>query len=89
MQAGLAKELDGPLRAMRASCRKFVDTLGIEADRTHLYRTDFGVAALHDFVFNQALGELRGVFGLHIAQLSVRYGIDIEEPLSGIVPAAD
>ncbi len=86
---GLADELVGPLRAMRAACRKFTGTLGVEVDRAHLYRTDFGVPALHDFVFNQALGELRGVFGLHVAQLSVRYGIDVEDALASIIPAPD
>ena len=74
---GLADELTGPLRAMRAACRKFLDTLGVDPNRAHLYPTDFGGQALHDFVFNQALGELRGVFGLHVAQLSARYGIDV------------
>jgi hypothetical protein len=36
--------------------------------------------------FNQALGELRGVFGVHVGELAVRYGIDVPEPLSSILP---
>jgi hypothetical protein len=86
---GIAAELAGPLRAMRGACRKFTDTLGVDPNRAHLYRTDFGVPSLHDFVFNQALGELRGVVGLHVAQLSVRYGVDVENDLASILPAAD
>lgn len=86
---GIADDLGGPLRAMRAACRKFADTLGVESDRAQLYRTDFGVPSIHDFVFNQALGELRGVFGVHLAQISVRYGIDVEDSLAAIIPARD
>jgi hypothetical protein len=36
--------------------------------------------------FNQALGELRGVFGVHVGELAVRYRIDVPEPLSSILP---
>lgn len=86
---GLADELTGPLRAMRAACRKFMDAIGVEAGRAHLYRTDYGTPSLHDIGFNQALGELRGVFGVHVAQLSVRYGIDVEDGLASIIPSTD
>jgi hypothetical protein len=40
-------------------------------------------------MFNQSLGELRSAVGLHVAFLSVRYGIDVEDQLAGILPAAD
>jgi hypothetical protein len=36
-----------------------------------------------------ALGELRQAVGFHVAQIAVKYGIDVEEPLSSIFPAAD
>jgi hypothetical protein len=39
--------------------------------------------------FNQALGAMRGVFGLHIAQIAVRYRIDVSDPLDQILPAMD
>jgi hypothetical protein len=38
-------------------------------------------------MFNDALGELRAVFGIHIAQLSAKFGIDIEDELAVILPA--
>lgn len=73
------------LLAMRASCRQF---LVITDDLRH------GPMGLHPFMpgtpgwmFNDALGELRAVFGVHIAQLSAKFGIDIEDDLAVILPA--
>lgn len=40
-------------------------------------------------VFLSALGELRGNFGVHLAFIAVKYGIDVEEQLAAIFPAAD
>jgi hypothetical protein len=36
-----------------------------------------------------ALGELRAIFGIHIAQLAVKYGIDVEYELASILPIED
>jgi hypothetical protein len=49
------------LSAMRAACRKFLDTVGADADLVR-----FGGQAGHwaSWRFNGAVGELRGVFGL-------------------------
>ena len=63
------------VRAMRAACRKFMN----EAGDTRLPRFDFLAA----------LGELRAVFGIHIAQLAVKYGIDVENELATILPIED
>lgn len=41
------------------------------------------------WVFNGALGELRGVFGVHLARLAVAYGIDVEDDLGSILPGED
>jgi hypothetical protein len=38
-------------------------------------------------MFYDALGELRAVFGVHVAQLSAKFGIDIEDDLATILPA--
>ena len=75
--------LAGNLRAMRAACRKFLDT--VRADERILR---FGADHSHfaSWHFNGAVGELRGVFGIHIAQIAAQYGIDVEEPLSTILP---
>jgi hypothetical protein len=42
-----------------------------------------------DLYLNQAIGELRGVIGIHVAQLAVRYGLDIEDDLASILPTPD
>lgn len=67
------------LRAMRAACRKFMD----EAERLKRGRySHFGGL----FV---ALGEMRAIFGVHIAQLSVKYGVNIDGKLTTILPGED
>lgn len=65
------------LRAMRAACRKFMDETEHRRDRL-----DFGDTFA-------ALGEMRAIFGIHIAQLCVKYGIDLEGGLSAILPVED
>jgi len=39
--------------------------------------------------FLAALGELRGVFGIHVAILATKFDIPIEEDLRSILPLAD
>jgi hypothetical protein len=68
------------LRAMRAACRKFMDEVE-QANRRHRFG-HFGD------IFT-ALGELRAIFGVHIAQLCVKYGVDVEGDLSIILPIED
>ncbi len=70
------------LRAMRASCRRFLRSTDVLADRGPFYGS-------HEWVFNQALGELRGTFGVHIAMLSSKFGIDVEDDLATILPEAE
>jgi hypothetical protein len=60
------------LRGMREACRKFMN--------------DVGNSRYPDWIFFTHLGELRAVFGIHIAQLAVKYGINIEEELASIIP---
>ena len=70
------ENLTGPLRAMRAACRKYLGE-----SRPHSKKNQF-------FDVNErALGELRGVFGLHLARLCAAYGIDVERELATIFPA--
>jgi len=66
------------LRAMRAACRKFLDQTEMMKDGRGPY---FNIFA--------ALGEMRGVFGIHIAQLCVKYGVDVEDELAAIFPVED
>jgi hypothetical protein len=75
-------QLVEPLRAMRAACRKYLDETDPRSRRIH---NPYG----GDLLFASALGELRGVFGLHLARLCVAYGIDVEDELASIFPVAD
>jgi hypothetical protein len=73
------------LRAMRASCREFLDRVATLDGGPGAFRRPF--YGSQEWMFNQALGELRGVFGVHVAQLSAKFGIDIEDDLAVILPA--
>lgn len=72
------------IRALRAAARKFLDALGPQ-----LSELEYGVLrnGTAGWVFNQALGELRGVFGIHAALLAERYGIEVEPDLASIMPS--
>jgi hypothetical protein len=73
------------LRAMRAACRHFLSTS--DGLRDGPARLQPWMAGTPGWMFNDALGELRAVFGIHIAQLSAKFGIDIEDELAVILPA--
>jgi hypothetical protein len=73
-------ELMGSLKAMRIVCRKFLDVIGV---RDEIVR--FGNSRGH-WQFNGAIGELRGVFGIHIAKIAGMYGLDVENDLASIFP---
>ena len=61
---------------MRKACQRYLDQIGPPHGGSHM-----------DFV--AALGELRGVFGFHLAALCTAYGIEVEAELKAIFPAAD
>ncbi|MFH1891097.1 MAG: DUF6650 family protein [Candidatus Zixiibacteriota bacterium] len=71
------------LRAMRAACRKFMTTVGRRSDII-----SFGAHGGHwaSWEFNSALGELRGVFGVHVARIAASHGLDVEGELASILP---
>jgi hypothetical protein len=77
-------DLAQSMRAMRASCRKFLDIADGDVVR-------FGGRSGHwaSWKFNGALGELRGLFGLHLTRIAVQYGVEIEDDLATILPAED
>lgn len=79
-QLGDNPDISPHLRAMRAACRKHMNKAGNQT-RSIFHFIDFEVFA--------ALGELRAVFGVHVAQLAVKYGIDIEDELASILPIED
>lgn len=78
-------ELGQSLRALRSSCRKFLNT--VQADEGRIIR--FGSSQGHyaSWVFISAIGEMRGVFGVHLAKLAAAYGLDVEDDLAKIFPA--
>ena len=79
-------ELTKSLRAMRAACRKFLDRSGYN-EGPFLIRLGDHMGRSWDFI--TAVGELRGVFGIHLAKIAVAYGIDVEEDLASIIPELD
>ncbi|MDR1200399.1 MAG: hypothetical protein LBL58_02050 [Tannerellaceae bacterium] len=72
------------IKAMRISCRKFLDRFSSKDERfldEARYNGNYS-----NWVFGSALGEMRGTFGNMIAQISAAYGIDIEDDLATIIP---
>ncbi len=84
---GDASELAASLRALRAACRKFLDV--VQNDDGRIVRHGFSQGHWASWVFNGALGELRGVFGVHVAILATKYGINVEKELAAILPGED
>jgi len=84
-QLDAESQLGSSLRAMRSACRKFLDQVQAEEpDRiVHFVRHRGHSASWH---FMSALGELRGVFGLHVAKVAIAYGLAVEEELASILP---
>jgi len=78
-------EIAKRLRAMRAACRKFLGTVEAEGGQIIKFGASYGHYA--SWVFNGAVGELRGVFGIHIATLAASHGLDVEGELASILPA--
>ena len=73
------------LRAMRASCRQFLDVVNALREGPGGLPYPFMVGT-PGWMFNDALGELRAVFGIHVAQLSAKFGVDVEDDLAAILP---
>jgi hypothetical protein len=64
------------------AANEFEVVLAYRHDRRGGYGT-----ALNDWMLDQAIGELRGVFGIHVALIAARYGIEVEEDVATILPA--
>ncbi len=64
------------LTAMRAACRKFLDDIQKPKGRRHWMG--------HHIINN--LGELRALFGIHVARLACAYDLEVEKELSSILP---
>ncbi|MGH2719710.1 MAG: DUF6650 family protein [Actinomycetota bacterium] len=80
----------GHLQAMRAACRRFVDAVQeAGGEEFEFLRGSWGTRGTPAWLFNTALGELRYAVGLHVAQLAVKYGVDVEDDLASILPAVE
>ena len=76
--------LTEPIRAMRAACRKFLNDMG------HPGKLGQTIAPYRpQDVMYVALGELRAIFGLHLARLCAAYGVDVEPELAWVLPEPD
>lgn len=81
-------ELAISLRAMRGACRKFLNRVSNDKNG-EIIRYGNHLNHWASWVFNDALGQMRGVFGIHIAKIASNYGLDIEDELAVIVPGKD
>jgi hypothetical protein len=64
------------LTAMRAACRKFLDKVQRPSRKRYWLGPDF----------IDALGELRALFGIHVARLACAYDLEVEKDLASILP---
>jgi hypothetical protein len=72
------------LMALRSACRTFLDRLGPRAPEIIRFAAHVGHFA--SWTFGSALGQLRGEFGIHLAQIAAEYGLDVEDDLASIFP---
>jgi hypothetical protein len=82
-----ASEFAASLRAMRVACRKFLDRVGVDGREVALYANHRGHWA--SWTFYGALGEMRGTFGVHLAQIATHFKLDVEDKLAVILPEKD
>ena len=73
------------LKAMRAACRQFLDTL--QDNQLNVELSAYPYPAKH-WEFIDALKCLRDDFGYYVAYLSAIYRIDVESDLAQIMPVA-
>ncbi len=80
-------DLSAQLGALRAACRKFLDSLRRpDGQPLHLPHGMFH-GGFEEWVFVTALGELRGVAGVLVAEIAAKYHLDVEDGLASILPA--
>lgn len=73
------------LRAMRAACRKFLDTAGDGVGRVIIQDSFHG--GPRSWAFFSALGELRSTIGLNLGLMLAAYKLTVEPELARILPA--
>jgi hypothetical protein len=73
------------LRAIRAACRKFLDTLEQRKLDRIILSYDFEREP-ENYLFYSALGELRSAIGFRLGMIAVMYGLSVEDDLAKILP---
>jgi hypothetical protein len=73
------------IRALGAACRKFLDRAGGYDDAGYAAVRSHGHYLSWEFL--DALGQLRGVFGVHIAMIAARYDLKVLGDLRAVLPA--
>src|SRR3990167_5157710 len=68
-------QLAKSISAMRSACRKFMTT--VKADEKNIMASGWDRGHYASWVFIGALGELRGVVGVHVAIISAAFGLDV------------
>ena len=71
---------------MRTACRKFLDTLHYPDGRPIPVHHGMFHGGYPEWVFTTALGELRGVIGVLVAELAAKYHVDVDGDLASILP---
>jgi hypothetical protein len=79
--------LSNHIRAMRAACRKFLDSVEATGGRIIIENSFEGGTA--SWAFFSALGELRSTIGISLALLLAAYDLTAESELTRILPAPD
>jgi len=72
------------LRAMEASCRRFMDVTQSQATNQRIIRPFDGGPATWEFC--SALGELRANLGFYLGVMAIVYGLSIDGELEKILP---
>lgn len=74
------------IRAMGAAARRFLDRVG------HWHASEYadGMLSGHhrSWEFLDALGQMRGIFGVHLAMIAARYDLEVQGDLENILPVA-
>jgi hypothetical protein len=73
------------IRALGAASRRFVDRM--RRDGGHDYDAAASWGHWRSWEFQDALGQMRGIFGVHLAIIAARYDLTVRGGLQDILPA--
>lgn len=84
VKLGGAGVLADHIRAMGAACRRFLDKIGSDGGPDYEAMRSYGHYRLWEFL--DALGQMRGVIGVHLAMIAARYDLEIKGSLRDVLP---